>query len=60
MRLLFLLSALFFFSACMQTDTVEVPSSAEEKSTTQILSNKEDAREARDEYKKLQAQREKE
>jgi hypothetical protein len=44
----------------MQTDTVEVPSSAEEKSTTQILSNKEDAREARDEYKKLQEQREKE
>jgi len=41
-------------------DTAEVPSSTEEKSTTQILSNKTDAKKARDEYKKLQEQREKE
>ena len=60
MRLFFLLFALFFISACMKTDTVEVPSYTEEKSTTQIISNKEDALEARDEYKKLQEQREKE
>jgi outer membrane biogenesis lipoprotein LolB len=55
MRLLFLLSTLFILSAC--TDTAEVPSSTEEKSSTQILSNKTDAQEAQDEYKKLQEQR---
>ena len=56
MRLLFLCSALFFLSACM--DTVEVPTSnAEKKSTTQIQSNKTEAEAAQDEYKKLQAQR---
>ena len=60
MRLLFLSFALFFLSACVKTDTLEVPSSTEEKSTTQILDNKTDAQEARDEYKKLQEQREKE
>ena len=60
MRLLFLSCALFFLSACVKTDTLEVPSSTEEKSTTQILDNKTDAQEARDEYKKLQEQREKE
>ena len=59
MRLLFLLPPLFFLSACM--DTAEVPtSSAEEKSTTQILSNITEAEEAQDEYKKLQEKREKE
>jgi|GEM_PF-1046044 len=60
MRLLPQLFALFFLSACMKTDTVEVPSSTEAKSTTQILSNQTDAQKARDEYKKLQQQREKE
>ena len=60
MRLLFLSFALFFLSACVKTDTLEVPSSTEEKSTTQILDNKTDAQVARDEYKKLQEQREKE
>ena len=60
MRLLFLLSSLLLLSACMKTDTIEVPSSTQEKSTTQILSNKTDAQKARDEYKKLQEQREKE
>ena len=60
MRLLFALSTLFFLSGCLKTDTVEVPSSTEEKSTTQILSNKTDAQAAKDEYKKLQEQREKE
>jgi len=58
MRLLFLLSSLFILSACMNTP--EVSSSAEEKSTTQILSNKTDAQKAQDEYKKLQEQRGKE
>ena len=60
MRLLFLSFALLFLSACVKTDTVEVPSSTEEKSATQILDNKTDAQEARDEYKKLQELREKE
>lgn len=60
MRLLFLSFALFFLSACVKTDTLEVPSSTEEKSKTQILDNKTDAQVARDEYKKLQEQREKE
>ncbi len=58
MRLLFLFSTLFLLSACM--DTAEVPSSAEEKSTTQIQSNKTDAQKAQDEYQKLQEQRGKE
>ena len=57
MRLLFLLSSLFILSACM--DTAEVPTSTvEEKSITQIQSNKSEAQEAQDEYKKLQEQRE--
>ena len=60
MRLLFLLSALFFLSACVSTDTIEVPSSTEEKSATLILDNKTDAEQARDEYKKLQELRESE
>ena len=59
MRLLFLFSTLFLLSACM--DTAEVPTStAEEKSITQIKSNKTEAQEAQDEYKKLQEQRGKE
>jgi hypothetical protein len=41
-------------------DIAEVPSSTEQKSSTQIQSNKTDAQEAQDEYKTLQAQREKE
>ena len=60
MRLLFLISTLFFLSACMKTDAVEVPSSKEEQSTSQILSNQADAQEAKDEYKMLQEQRERE
>lgn len=56
MRLLLFLTVLFFLSACM--DTLEVPSSTEEKSSKQILINKTDAQEARDEYKKLQEARE--
>lgn len=60
MRLFFISFALLFLSACVKTDTVEVPSSTEEKSTAQIFDNKTDAREARDEYKKLQEQRENE
>jgi hypothetical protein len=39
-------------------DTAEVPTStAEEKSIAQIKSNKTEAQEAQDEYKKLQKQR---
>ena len=60
MRLLFLITTVFFLSACMESDIVEVPSSTEEKSTTEILSNQSDAQAARDEYKKLQEQRERE
>jgi hypothetical protein len=42
-------------------DTAEVPTSTtEEKSITQIQSNKTEAQEAQDEYKKLQEKREKE
>jgi len=44
----------------MKSDIVELPSSTEEKSTTEILSNQTDAEEAKDEYKKLQEQRERE
>ena len=56
MRLFFLLTTLFFLSGCM--DTAEVPTSgAEEKSITQIQSNKTEAVEAQDEYKKLQEKR---
>ena len=58
MRLLFLFSTLFLLSACM--DTAEVPSSAEEKSTTQIQSNKTDPQKAQDEYQKVEEQRGKE
>lgn len=58
MRLFFLLLSAFILSACM--DTAEVPSSTEEKSSSQIQSNIADAQEAKDEYKTLQAQREKE
>ena len=60
MRLFFISFALLFLSACVKTNTVEVPSSTEEKSTTQILDNQTDAEEARDEYKMLQEQRERE
>jgi len=60
MRLLFLITTLFFLSGCMKSDIVELPSSTEEKSTTEILSNQTDAEEAKDEYKKLQEQRERE
>lgn len=58
MRLFFLLISIFILSACM--DTAEVPSSTEEKSSSQIQNNIADAQEAKDEYKTLQAQREKE
>ena len=60
MRLLFISFALLFLSACVKTDILEVPSSTEEKSTTQILDNKTDAQAARDEYKRLQELREEE
>jgi len=58
MRQFCLLFAAFILSACM--DTAEVPSSREQNSSSQIQSNITDAEEAKDEYKTLQAQREKE
>jgi len=58
MRLIFLLSSLFILSACM--NTAEVPSLAEEQSTTRILGNKTDAKDAQNAYVAIQKQREKE
>ena len=57
MHLFVLLFSMFILTACM--DTAEVPSSWEEKSSTQIQSNITDAQKAKDEYETLQAQREK-
>ncbi|HSR73446.1 MAG TPA: hypothetical protein VLL31_01255 [Sulfurovum sp.] len=57
MHLFVLLFSMFILTACM--DTAEVPSSREEKSSSQIQSNITDAQKAKDEYETLQAQREK-
>jgi len=58
MRLSFLILTVFLFSAC--TPTPEVASSAEHATEKKIQSNQSAAMYAQDEYKKLQAQREKE
>ena len=58
MRLSILLFTLFMLSAC--TITPEISSSTENTTTKKIQSNHSDATNAQDEYKKLQAQREKE
>ena len=58
MRLLFSLFILFNLTACMGTP--EVPSSQEKTTTDKILTNKATAQEAKDEYQKLQAQRDNE
>ena len=60
MRLLFLLAALLFLSACTPIKIIDMPASTEEKSTQQIEDNQAEAQEAQDEYKKLQKQREQE
>lgn len=58
MRLSFLLFILFILSAC--SITPEVTASTENSTTKKIQSNQSAAVHAQDEYKKLQAQREKE
>ena len=58
MRLLFLFFILVLFSAC--STTPEVPVTAEKESHSKILANQTDAQQAQDEYKRLQAQRDKE
>ena len=58
MRLFFLFFTLFVLSAC--TTTPEVSKTAEEESHSKILANKTDAQQAKDEYKRLQEQRNKE
>jgi len=58
MRLLFLFFTLFLFSAC--SITPEVSKSSEKESQSKILANQTDAQQAKDEYKQLQAQRDKE
>jgi len=58
MRLFFLFFTLFLFSAC--STTPEVPTSTEKESHSKILANKTDAQQAKDEYKRLQEQRNKE
>ena len=55
MRLSFLLLSLLMLSAC--TTTPEVPHSPEQTSSNKILTNKNDAEDAKNEYKALQAQR---
>ena len=58
MNLSFLLSALLILSAC--STTPEISSSSEITTTQKIQSNYSTATNAQDEYKKLQAQRDKE
>ncbi|WP_309497186.1 hypothetical protein [Sulfurovum sp.] len=58
MRYLFLFFTLFLLSACMTTP--EVSNSAEKESIYTIQENKTNAEQAKDEYKRLQAQRDKE
>ena len=55
MRLSFLLFSLWMLSACVSTP--EVSSSQEQTSTNKILSNQNDAEDARSEYEALQKQR---
>jgi outer membrane biogenesis lipoprotein LolB len=58
MHLSFLLSALLILSAC--STTPEISSSNENSTAQKIQSNHSVASNAQDEYKKLQAQRDKE
>ena len=58
MRFLFSLFILFALSSC--TNTPEISSKHEQITTDKILTNKANAQEAQNEYKKLQEQRENE
>jgi len=58
MHFLLSLAFLFFFTACSANPEISV--SEEIKSTDTIRSNQSEATQAQNEYKKLQAQREKE
>jgi len=58
MHLSFLLSTLLILSAC--STTPEISSSSENSTAQKIQSNQSAATNAQDEYKKLQAQRDKE
>ncbi|MFK5976406.1 MAG: hypothetical protein QM493_07855 [Sulfurovum sp.] len=55
MPIIFLVVSIFILSGCM--DTIEVPSIEEERSSQKIIVNKIDAQKAKEEYKKIQAQR---
>jgi len=55
MPIVFWIVSIFILLGCM--DTIEVPSIEEEKSSQKIVINKTDAKKAKDEYKKIQAQR---
>jgi len=55
MPIVFLIFSLFILSGCM--DTIEIPSIEEEKSSQKIVINKTDAKKAKEEYRKIQAQR---
>ena len=58
MRLFLSFFTLFFFAAC--SITPEVSSTAEKESQSKILANQTDAMQAKNEYKQLQEQRDKE
>jgi len=58
MHLSFFIFTLFIFTAC--STTPEVTSSTEKTTEKKIQSNQSAATDAQDEYKRLQAQREKE
>jgi len=58
MRLLFSFFIIFNLTACMSTP--EISSTQEKTTSDKILNNKTTAQEAKDEYKKLQAQRDSE
>ena len=58
MHLLFLFFTLVLFSACSTTPEVSI--TTEKESHSKILANQTDAQQAKDEYKLLQAQRDKE
>ena len=57
MRLSFLFLTLLFFSACASP---EISETNEKTTTKKIQSNQSDASDAQNEYKRLQAQRDKE
>ncbi len=56
MHIILLIFTIFILSSCMKT--IEVPSSKVEQSNKKIISNQIDAKDAREEYKRIQASRE--